>query len=35
MCDLVGLGGDIIDNLDLDVLKGLFNKFIDIILGVF
>ncbi|WP_219666571.1 PTS transporter subunit EIIB, partial [Clostridioides difficile] len=35
VCDLAGLGGDTIDNSDSDAPKGLLNKFIDIISGVF
>ncbi|WP_122640136.1 beta-glucoside-specific PTS transporter subunit IIABC [Romboutsia sp. Marseille-P6047] len=35
VCDLAGLGGDTSDNSESDSPKGIFNKFIDIISGVF
>ncbi len=35
VCDLAGLGGDTQDNSESDSPKGIFNKFIDIISGVF
>ena len=35
VCDLAGLGGDTQDNSESDSPKGIFNKFIDIVSGVF
>lgn len=35
VCDLAGLGGDTQDNSESDSTKGIFNKFIDIVSGVF
>ena len=35
VCDLAGLGGDTQSNSEPDSPKGIFNKFIDIISGVF
>ena len=35
VCDLAGLGGDTQDNSESDSPKGIFNKFIDFVSGVF
>lgn len=35
VCDLAGLGGDTQDNSESYSTKGIFNKFIDIVSGVF
>lgn len=35
VCDLAGLGGETQDNSESDSTKGIFNKFIDIVSGVF
>ena len=35
VCDLAGLSGDSQDNSESDSTKGIFNKFIDIVSGVF